>query len=299
MKAAFIVFFIFLLFTIPVFGQVIPSTTELLINAFDLNKEGEYEDSKAILDGVIESEPDNTIALYYRSSAHIGLEQFQEAIDDLDRISDLKQELSGGMHYNYGVAFYGLGEYEEAIEYFELIDEKDHNYINALNKKGIAILDSSRFEEAVQSFDLVITNDPDNFTAHLFRGVSLSNMGEYDEALESINTALSIDSQNERAKHALQTTLKEKGLSLFYDSKYEEAVVVFKQAVANNPQDPNAVAYLSMAESKVSENLAWGIANSVFVAWGLVGLGFLVSFLLYRKSKKQIQRLEEKLSHGN
>ena len=123
MKVAFIVFFVFLLFTIPVFGQVVPSITELLNNAFDLNKEGKYEDSIAILEKVIESEPDNTIALFYRSTAHIGLKQFQEAIDDLDRISALKQELSGGMHYNYGVAFYELGEYEEAIQYFELIDE--------------------------------------------------------------------------------------------------------------------------------------------------------------------------------
>jgi len=300
MEAIFIVFFVFLLFTIPVFGQVILSTTELLNNAFYLNKESKYKDSISILDGVIEKEPDNTIALFYRSTAHIGLEQFQEAIDDLDRISALKQELSGGMHYNYGVAFYELGEYEKAIQYLELIDEKDHNYINALNKKGIALLDSSRFEEAVQSFDLVITNDPDNFTAHLFRGVSLSNLKDYDEALKSIKTAFNLDPQNERVNHALQTALNNKGLSLFYDdSNPEEAIVYFKEALANNPKDHNAVAYLSMAESKVSEKLAWEIAGSVYVAWILVGFGFLVSGLLYRKTKKQIQRLEAKLSQAN
>lgn len=300
MKKSIIVFFLIPLFTIPVFGQVILSTNELLNNAFDLNKEGKYEDSISILDGVIESEPDNTIALYYRSSAHIGLEQFQDAKDDLDRIYALKPEPSGGVHYNYGVALFGLEEYEEAIEYFELIDEKDHNYINALNKKGIALLNLSRSEEAVDSFDLVIENDPDNVTAHLFRGVSLSNMREYDEALKSINTALSLDPQNERANHALQTALNNKGLSLFYDdSNPEKAIIFFKQALANNPQDPNAAAYLRMAESKVSEERAWEIADSVILAWVAVGGGFLFSFYLYRRSKKQIQKLEEKLSHGN
>jgi len=151
----------------------------------------------------------------------------------------------------------------------------------------------------VDSFDLVIDNDPDNFTAHLFRGVSLSNLKDYDGALKSVSTALSLDPQNERAKHALQTTLKGKGLSLFNDSKYEEARVVFKEAVANNPQDTNAVAYLSMAESKVSEERAWEIAGSVVVAWIIVGAGFLFSFYLYRRSKKQIQKLEKKLSDGN
>ncbi len=299
MKTLFIVFFLIPLFTIPVFGQVIPSTDELLIQAFELNKEAKYGDSIPILDGVIDKEPDNTTALYYRSSAHIGLEQFQEAIADLDRFSELKQELSGGIHYNYGAAYYGLGEYEKAIEYFELIDEKDHNYINALNKKGIALLDSSRFEEAVESFNLVIDNDQNNFIAHLFRGVSLSNMGKYDEALESINTALSIDSQNERANHALQSTLKAKGRSLFDDSKYEEAIDVFKQARENNPQDPNTADLLSMAEFKVSENLAWTIAGSVVVTWGIAAAGFLYSRHLYRKSKKQIQELKEELSRKN
>ena len=297
MKAFFIVFFLIPLFTIPVFGQVIPTTDELLINAFDLNKEAKYKDSITILDKVIESEPDNTIALFYRSSAHIGLEQFQDAKDDLDRIYALKPEPSGGVHYNNGVALYGLGKYEEAIEFFELIDESHHNYFDAQNRKGIALLDLSRFEEAVESFDLVIRNDPDNVTAHLFRGVSLSNLKDYDEALKSIKTALSLDPQNERANHALQTALNNKGLSLFYDdSNPEEAIVFFKQAVANNPQDPNAAAYLRMAESKVSEERAWGIAGSVVVAWIIAGAGFLFSFYLYRRSKKQIQKLKKELS---
>lgn len=292
MKVAFILFFVFLLFTIPVFGQVIPSTNELLNDAFYLNAEGKYHDSIEILDRIIKNESDNITALYYRSTAHIGLKQFQEAIDDLDQISALKQELSGGMHYNYGVAFYGLGEYNEAIEYFELIDEKDHNYINALNKKGIALLDSSRFKEAIESFDLVIENDPDNVTAHLFRGVSLSNLKDYDEALKSINTALSLDPHNERANHALQTALNNKGLSLFYDdSNPEEAIVFFKKALANNPQDPNAAAYLRMAEYKVSEKRAWEIADSVILAWVAVGIGFVFSYFLYYKTKKQIQKL--------
>ena len=300
MKVVFIVFFVFLLFTIPVFGQVIPTTDELVNNAFALNKEGEYEKSISILNAVLESEPDNITALYYRSSAHIGLEQFKEAKEDLDRILDLRPEPSGGIYYNYAVALSGIGEYEEAVQYFGLIDEGDHNYFNTQNGKGIALLNLSRFEEAVKSFDLVIANDPDNFTSHLYRGISLSNLGDYDEALNSLETSRSIDPQNVRAKEALQTTLNQKGLSLLYDdSNPEEAIVFFKKALANNPQDPNAATYLSIAESKVTEKRVMKVADSVYVAWGLAIGGILLSLYLYRRSKKQIQKLDFKLSYEN
>lgn len=290
MKVAFIAFFVFLLLTIPVFGQVIPTTDELVNKAFELNKEGKYEDSISILNEVLESEPDNITALYYRSSAHIGLEQFKEAKEDLERIFVLRPEPSGGILYNYAVALSGIGEYEEAVQYFELIDEDDHNYFNAQNGKGIALLELLRFEEAVESFDLVIENDPENVTAHLYRGTSLSNLGDYDEALKSIYKARSIDPQNVRAKEALQSTLNQKGLSLLYDdSNPEEAMIYFNKALANNPQDPNAAAYLGMAQSELTKKQFNDIIASVAFALGLSLFGIALTVILYFKPRKQKQ----------
>jgi len=277
-----------LLIPITVLGQIIPTTDELLNKAFALIQEGKYEDSILILNKVIETEPDNTIALYYRSSAHIGLEQFQDAKEDLDLIYALKKEPSGGIHYNHGLALFGLGEYEEAIEYFELIDEKDYNYINALNKKGIALLDLSRYEESVESFDLVIKDDPDNFTAHLYRGVSLTNLKDYDEAFYSLEIAQSIDSQNARLKDAIQFNLNQKGLSLFFDdSNYEEAKIYFEKALVNKPYDPNAASYLSMTESKLTEKRILEAADSVYVALALSIGGIALTVFLYYNPRKQ------------
>jgi len=286
-----------LLIPLSVFGQMIPTTDELLNKAFALNKEGKYEDSLPILNKVIENEPDNITALYYRSSAHIGLEQFQNAKDDLDRIFVLRLEPSGGILYNYAVALAGIGKLEESLQYFELIDETDHNYINALNKKGIVLLDLSRFEESVESFDLVIKNDPDNVKAHLFRGVSLLNMDEYDESLKSINTALSLDPQNVRAKEALQSSLKQKGQSLLYDdSNLEEAKVFFEQALVNNPEDVNAAALLSIVESEIAGKQISQALPSIYITLGLALLGIIVSYILYKKTSKQIKKLDSKLS---
>ena len=290
MKSLFIVFFLIPLFTIPVFGQNYVNVDELYKKAFALIKEGEFEDSISILNQILEVEPNNISALNSRANAQIGLEKFDKAIEDLDRIFDLVQEPSGGILYNYAVALSGIEEHEEAVQYFELIDEDDFNYFNAQNGKGVALLNLSRFEEAVKSFDVVIGNDPDNFTAHLFRGVSLSNMGMYDEALESINTALSIDSQNERANHALQATLNQKGLSLLADSKPEEAKIYFEKALANNPQDPNAAAYLNMAQTEIDFNKISNTVNSVYFLWAITlgGIGF--SIFVYLKPRKQKQK---------
>jgi len=41
--------------------------------------------------------------------------------------------------------------------------------------------------------------------------------------------------------------------------------------------------------------LPWEIADSVIIAWVAVGSGFLFSWYLYSRTKKQIQKLEEKL----
>ena len=272
------------------FGQIIPTPDELLNKAFELNKEGKYEESIIELNKILGIDPDNISALHTRANAQIGLEKFDEAIEDFERIFVLEQEPSRGILYNYAVALSGNKEYEKAILYFDLIDEKHPNYINALNRKGIALLELSRFDEAIENFDLVLKDKPDNFTAHLYRGISLSNLKDYDEAFKSIYRALSIDPQNERAKQAEQSTLKQKGLSLLYDeSNPEEAIIYFKKALANNPQDTDASAYLARAELEVTGKQLDYIFTSVVFTWFLSGFGIALTVYFYYRPRKQKQ----------
>lgn len=274
-----------------VFGQAIPTTDELLNKAFELNKEGKYNEGVSILNGILVSEPDNITALHYRSTAHIGLEQFDKAKADIERIFALRPQPSGGILYNYGVALSGTGDYEEAIQFFDMIDDKDHNYFNAKNMKGIALLELSRFDEAIENFDIVLKDNPDNVKALLHKGLALSNLGNYGEALNLIYNVLSIDPKNVRARNAEQSTLNLKGLSLLYDeSKPEEAITYFKKALANDPRDPNAAAYLSMAESELTKKQLINTVNSVYVAWGVSLGGIAFSIYAYFYPRKQKER---------
>lgn len=85
-----------------------------------------------------------------------------------------------------------------------------------------------------------------------------------------------------------QSILNMKGLSLLYDeSKPEEAITYFKKALANNPKDPNAAAYLSMAESELTRKQLIDVVNSVYVAWAVSLGGIVFSIYAYFHPRKQ------------
>ena len=80
-----------------------------------------------------------------------------------------------------------LGRFNEAIEAFEDLLNREKDYPFALLGKGFALMGMEKYQEALPFFDMVIdkASDPQHVkTAKMYKGMALYLLGRYDEALD-------------------------------------------------------------------------------------------------------------------
>jgi tetratricopeptide (TPR) repeat protein len=87
-------------------------------------------------------------------------------------------------------AHMGLGNYKEAIPYFDKALEIDRSNKYALNAKGFTLGGVGNYIEAIEYFDKALAIDPHYELALYNKGVTLDSLGNYTQAKQSFDKAL-------------------------------------------------------------------------------------------------------------
>jgi tetratricopeptide (TPR) repeat protein len=69
---------------------------------------------------------------------------------------------------NQGNQYYLKGEYDKAIELYEMITY-DTNYVKSWYNEGVVLFKSSRYSQAVDCFDKVLAINPNDTTAQYYK----------------------------------------------------------------------------------------------------------------------------------
>jgi tetratricopeptide (TPR) repeat protein len=85
-------------------------------------------------------------------------------------------------YYNFGNAYYRLGNYPEAVAMYKKAIEIKPGYCNAYNNLGNAYYRLGNYPEAVVVFKKIIEIDPGYYRAYNNLGTAYSNLGNYPEA---------------------------------------------------------------------------------------------------------------------
>ena len=105
-----------------------------------------------------------------------------------------KSPLNGRGFMNYGLTEMAIGNYQNAINYFnkasELLPYYSSNYVNL----GIATNGLGKTSEAEPYFKKAIELAPNSYRPYQFYGRYLKNNNRYDEAIVALEKALSINS---------------------------------------------------------------------------------------------------------
>ena len=72
--------------------------------------------------------------------------------------------------FNKGAALGDLGNYTQAIQYYDNVLAIDPNNVNALINKGAALGNLGNHTQAIQYFDNVLAIDPNNVNALINKG---------------------------------------------------------------------------------------------------------------------------------
>ena len=102
---------------------------------------------------------------------------------------------------NKGNALANLGDYSEAIQYYDRALEIDTNDTLALNGKGNVLYDLGRYEEAIRYFDKVLTIDANNISALNNKGAALANLDNSEENNKYLNKVLEQQSNATRVSY--------------------------------------------------------------------------------------------------
>jgi tetratricopeptide (TPR) repeat protein len=90
-------------------------------------------------------------------------------------------------HLNRGIAYLKIGQFEQAIEDFDLILKRDVFHEQALFYRGVAKLNLEENEEAIHDLDRSLVLNPDRGVAYLARGLAHHALGHWDEVEKNIH----------------------------------------------------------------------------------------------------------------
>ena len=152
---------------------------------------GQINEAIQDLNKIIDLKPGDAFAYYNRGIAWSNIGKYEKAIDDYTKAIELKLDYADA-YYNRGIEWVKKGEYEKAInDYTKAIDLKPA-YAKAYNNRGIAKNKKGECEEAIDDYTKAIDLKPDYADAYYNRGIEWVKKGEYEKAINDYTKAIEL-----------------------------------------------------------------------------------------------------------
>lgn len=134
--------------------------------------------------------------------ALIGLEQYDEALSQFDRvIMDKKIEMvlenNKRALRGKGIAYFDMQDYEKALEQFDLalgLNVLSDMDLDILYYKGKALTNIGRFNEAAEIYTKIIDRFGEDAQILADRAYTYQNIGEYEKGLADYDKAINLES---------------------------------------------------------------------------------------------------------
>ncbi|MEM4137142.1 MAG: tetratricopeptide repeat protein [Candidatus Anstonellaceae archaeon] len=182
--------------------------------------------------------------------------------------------------YNQGVKNYKEGDYQKAIENFQILikqNPKDPQIKIALassyNNNGVKFYKENKISEALEMFKKAFELEPTNpqylenikiaerkikeqkFYHLTMEAYAYFQNKEYEKALKRLLDAKNIQPNNEAVDRALAATYNAIGIKKYLNRKFKEAVKYFELAKKSNPANPKYEQNIKVVQNLMQKNL--------------------------------------------
>ncbi len=231
----------------------------------------------SLLTDVIEIEPNNLDAYFYRALAKNDMGDFGGAIVDYSKI--IVEQPDADTYYNRGNSRYSLKDFKGAKEDFAKAFMLDNTFIDALYSSGCVKFDLGEYEDAIIDFTTILKTDPNLAHVYTIRAASYKALENYQKAIYDYNTAIllepSIDTFYNRgvffmdtkyyleAKNDFTKVLRAykssayaffyRGASNLFLGEFPDAISDFIKALEFDNKDFDAYLGLAMAYNKIND----------------------------------------------
>ncbi|NER21256.1 MAG: CHAT domain-containing protein [Symploca sp. SIO1C2] len=222
-------------------------TVDLLWQQFrDLQGVGRYVEALAILDQILQLQPDSFLAQYWRGDIFNSLGDYQTAISAYDDAIAIQPDYLLAWS-SKGDALYQLQLYQAAITSWQqaLTLPATSDYQQQLVSRSIPqqigrvlLYDLQRYADAVTVYNQLVVTDTNGAAHWLNRGTAFAQLSQYQDAIADFDQALQLEPQNALA-------WKQRGLALYSLERYQEAITSWENAARFNPNDLEVTELLS------------------------------------------------------
>jgi serine/threonine protein kinase/Flp pilus assembly protein TadD len=187
---------------------------------------GDYEQARADFDLSEENGNPNAYLYQQRAVAALNLEDYQAALEDINRSLELYNDNGEESGYAYAVQgdiYYSLGEDSAAVESYSQALNLNYSTPQLYLRRGESYFHLDDFGAAVQDFDQAIALDEAYWEAYQKRGESHIRLEEYQAAIDNFNLLV----ENGVAE---QRTYQERGLAYLQAGDLDAAQSDFETA---------------------------------------------------------------------
>ena len=166
-------------------------------------------------------------------------------LDKINYNDNLQKEIK--YYYDKAEAFFELGKHKEAINCADKAVSLDEKYYKSYYFKGCLLKNIENYDEAIECFDKAIEINDKDTDSYYNKAIILFELGRYEEAEKEFNNITKLGETSYNTHY--------KGLTLYRERKYAEAINEFDEAIKiNNANNYNNEAYyykgLSLFELK-------------------------------------------------
>ena len=169
---------------------------------------GNYEDSRKILNALIEKNPNDTDSLNCLGVVLWKMHQLPEAVFVLNRALKIDPKYPQARN-NLGIALYELKRFDDAVDVWKEALAVKPDYPEAHYNMGVALYQSGLFEPAIEAYRECLRLAPNDAFAHNNLGVALLRSGNRAGALAEWHKAIECDANCAQAYTNLGKILKE------------------------------------------------------------------------------------------
>lgn len=128
---------------------------------FELIQKGDLETASNLCKRILESDPNDAIALNFLGVIHLELQNFELAYQYLRRSLQEKVNIAP-VWVNFGLAAHELGRNQEAINAYLKSAEIDNEYVKAYVNAAAVFIEEAKWDEAKKSCEIALEIDPNS-----------------------------------------------------------------------------------------------------------------------------------------
>jgi arylsulfatase A-like enzyme/Tfp pilus assembly protein PilF len=213
-------------------GGIDPKTriasANALHNAVVAVEDGAFEKAIPLLEQVVASDPDITIAQLNLGVARARQRQYRQAIAPLKKTIALQPEQMFA-HYELGVALYETGDLKTAAGHFEIVASRMPKWADARYSLGSVYARIDRIADATKELRAALDLEPRHFRANLLLGRILTLQGTPVPAIELLRTAAAVQPASGEAHQFLADAYEKAGRAAEAAEERQRAAVLAKK----------------------------------------------------------------------